>query len=351
MIRSSSIGPVCGLLLVAAACIYSSSLGIQPKPESPGESMTQAAQSFIKTLGEKEKSVALYKFDAQERTGWHFIPKDSRKGLQVKVMNKQQRAEATKLLRSCLSQAGFKKATTIMELEGLLHAVEKGRGNIRDTERYYYTIFGEPSENGKWGLSIEGHHLSLNFVVENNKLISVSPSFFAANPAVVKTDIYDKIKKGTRVLADEELLGFKLVNSLDDQQKKAAIFAEKAPKEIRAAGEAQPPTEAAIGIEAKKLTSRQLEILKRLVSAYSTNFPASIEKEKLDAIEKNGWEQVKFAWGGSLKPGVGHYYRIQGKSFLIEFVNTQPDALGNPANHIHCVWRNPNGDFAIELVK
>ncbi|MEO1972064.1 MAG: DUF3500 domain-containing protein, partial [Pirellulaceae bacterium] len=51
------------------------------------------------------------------------------------------------------------------------------------------------------------------------------------------------------------------------------------------------------------------------------------------------------------KPGIGHYYRIQGPTFLIEFVNTQPDAAGNPANHIHCVWRDMKGDFAIPVGK
>jgi hypothetical protein len=30
---------------------------------------------------------------------------------------------------------------------------------------------------------------------------------------------------------------------------------------------------------------------------------------------------------------------------VIEFCNVQPDAEGNPANHIHCVWRDRTGDF------
>ena len=29
--------------------------------------------------------------------------------------------------------------------------------------------------------------------------------------------------------------------------------------------------------------------------------------------------------------------RVEGTTFSIEFVNVQPDAEGNPANHIHCV--------------
>lgn len=320
-------------------------------PLPPGRSMTQAAKDFVGTLNEDQKKTTVYAYDAKERTGWHFIPKDKRKGLQIKHMNEKQRAAAEILLKTCLSKAGYKKAKTIMQLEGLLLAVEKGRGAIRDTERYYYTIFGEPGEDSKWGLSIEGHHLSLNFVVDNNKLVSVSPSFFAANPAIVKTDIYDKIAKGTRVLAAEERLGFKLVNALDESQQGKAIFAEKAPKEIRAAGEAQPPQEEAIGIAGSELKAEQMAILKKLVGAYAGNFPKPVGKKKLAAIEKQGWDKVKFAWGGAKKPGVGHYYRIQGATFLIEFVNTQPDTQGNPANHIHCVWRDPNGDFAIEIEK
>jgi hypothetical protein len=44
---------------------------------------------------------------------------------------------------------------------------------------------------------------------------------------------------------------------------------------------------------------------------------------------------------------VGHYYRVQGEAFLVEFVNTQPDAAGNPANHIHAVFRSMSSDFAL----
>jgi hypothetical protein len=56
---------------------------------------------------------------------------------------------------------------------------------------------------------------------------------------------------------------------------------------------------------------------------------------------------VRFAWAGSDKPGNNVYYRIQGEAFLIEFGNTQPDGAGNPANHIHTVWRDLRGDFAL----
>jgi hypothetical protein len=48
---------------------------------------------------------------------------------------------------------------------------------------------------------------------------------------------------------------------------------------------------------------------------------------------------------GGLEPGDGHYYRIQGSTFLIEYDNTQ-----NNANHVHCVWRDFKGDWGMDLL-
>lgn len=69
------------------------------------------------------------------------------------------------------------------------------------------------------------------------------------------------------------------------------------------------------------------------------------------AIEKAGFEKIQFAWAGATEPGIGHYYRVEGPTFQIEFCNTQADSAGNPANHIHTVWRDTAGDFAIPVKK
>ena len=54
-----------------------------------------------------------------------------------------------------------------MAMEGVLRELEKENPGrfARDPELYYFTVFGEPSNESRWGLSIEGHHMSLNFVV------------------------------------------------------------------------------------------------------------------------------------------------------------------------------------------
>ena len=73
--------------------------------------------------------------------------------------------------------------------------------------------------------------------------------------------------------------------------------------------------------------------------------------ERLAKIEKDGWSEIKFAWQGADKPGIGHDYRVQGRSFLIEFNNTQPDSAGNIANHIHSIWHDLAGNFAMPAGK
>jgi hypothetical protein len=318
-----------------------------------GEHMAKAANAFLASLSNEQKDKAALGMDSPKRVDWHFIPKAERKGLQIREMNEEQRKLAHRLLEASLSETGYKKATTIMEMENLLKALEKGKTGtpLRDSERYYFTVFGKPGNDGQWGLSIEGHHLSLNFVVEDGRVSSFAPMALCANPAIVMADVIPSIKKGQRLLAFEEQIAFDLLHALSADQKKKAIIAEKTLPEVRAAGEPQPPQTAPEGIAAKELTEPQRVQLERLVAVYLANVPEDVAQQRLKTINAQGWDKVYFAWAGAEKPGIGHYYRVQGPTFLIEFVNTQPDAAGNPANHIHSVWRNMEGDFGVPVAK
>jgi hypothetical protein len=58
-------------------------------------------------------------------------------------------------------------------------------------------------------------------------------------------------------------------------------------------------------------------------------------------------EMFRAGGPGAREPGIGHYYRVEGPTFVIELCNTQPDSGGNPANHVHTVYRSLKGDFAV----
>ncbi len=323
-------------------------LGMQETSPPAGEALVTAAVAFQGTLTPEQSKVAVLAYDDERRVDWHFIPKAERKGLMVRNMTGQQKKAAGKVLKAGLSVMGHRKIRQIMALEGVLHDLEKENPGkfARDTLRYYYTLFGEPGEKGTWGLSIEGHHLSLNFVIKDSKVISSTPQVLCANPTIVKAEV-GAVKAGTRVLKNEEVFAFELVNMLDAEQSKVAIVDEKAPREVRSAGAAQVPPGDAIGIAWGDLTMDQRKLLRKIVRVYAATMAPVIMEERMSDIAEAKWAKVHFAWAGATKPGIGHYYRIQGPTFEIEFVNTQPDAAGNPASHIHCMWRDVRGDFAI----
>jgi len=313
-----------------------------------GSQMVQAAAAWLDTLAPEQKARVLKPYDDAGRTGWHFIPKFERKGLPLREMVPAQQERAFDLLRAALSQAGYDKSRVIMRLDEMLRLQEGAKAkNIRDSERYFFTLFGTPAATGTWALSVEGHHLSLNFVVRDGRVVDSTPQFFGANPAEVRRPFADLPAPGFRVLADEEQLAFDLVRSLDPGQRGVAVVAAEAPADIRAAGAAQAPREAPRGIRRDALSAEQRALLERIVRAYCAAMPEEVAAERLEllAAADGGWDALHFAWAGATEPGIGHFYCIEGPTFVIEFCNVQPDAEGNIANHIHCVWRDRTGDF------
>ncbi len=308
--------------------------------------MVGAAKTLMAAVSKDGLAKLHQPMTTEKRVEWHFIPMDTRNGLPLMDMEPAHRSLAMKLLESVLSQAGYDKAKVVMSLENVLRILEgPGSHQKRNPEKYYFEIFGEVGADSKWGLSVEGHHLSVNFTMLGNKIIDSTPQFFASNPAELKKDYGAEFPKGMRILRDEEELGFDLVNSLNAQQKKLAMLGEPTPKEIRAAGTAQPPAAENVGITADKLASEQRDMLRKLMKSYTAKMRDEVAAERWKLIEQAGFDRIAFSWSGSEKAGEPHYYRVQGPTFLIEFINVQPDSAGNPANHIHCVWRDMLGDF------
>jgi hypothetical protein len=301
--------------------------------------MTDAARAYLASLTPEERARGTFPYTADERLNWHFVPIE-RKGVALREMTTAQKHLAEALFSAGLSQRGVIKAHTIMSLEQVLKDVEKGTGPERDPEKYYVSIFGEPSEQGTWGYRYEGHHISMNFTVTNGRIAS-SPNFFGANPAEVK----EGPRTGLRALKREEDLGRALVKSFTDAQRTVAIVDKTAPKDIitfdsrKAALTGQPN-----GLPFSKMTAAQKEILTDLVGEYASNFPEQIAAYRMDQFKKSQTNSY-FAWAGGVEKGEPYYYRVQTPAFLIELDDTQ-----NNANHIHSVWRDFEDDFGADLL-
>jgi len=327
-----------------AATVMGLAFASGPSPTA----MSAAATSFIASLTPEQRQRATFAFDGTERTRWHYIPTETfpRNGLTIKEMSAPQRKLAHDLLKTGLSQRGYLTATQIMDLERVLHAIESAQprpgASVRDPERYFFSIFGTPSNTESWAWRVEGHHVSLHFTVAGGRMVAGTPTFFGTNPAEVR----EGPSKGTRVLAREEDAGRALLESLDASQRDKAIIDATAPGDIVTMNRLKVDPLSPEGIRATGLTAAQRALLVSLVDVYVSRMADDVAAEARARIEKAGWDRVAFAWAGSAERGMKHYYRVQGPTFLIEYDNTQ-----NDGNHVHSVWRDFNGDFGEDLLR
>jgi hypothetical protein len=307
--------------------------------QAPAAGLVDNAQAFLASLTPEQRAEAQFPFNDDARLDWHYVPRE-RPGLSLKKMAPEQRDKALVLVQSALSPKGYEITETVRKLDAVLR--EMGGGPSRDPELYDVAVFGEPSLEKPWGLRYEGHHISLNWTFADGKAIASTPQFLGANPA----EVGDGTMKGTRALGAEEDLGRSLVTSLTEEQRAKGILDATAPPEILTGAMREAAIQEDRGIAYGELNADQQGLLLTLLREYASVQPDALAHERIEKIRAAGLDKLKFAWMGGLEKGQGHYYRIQGPTFLIEYDNTQ-----NNANHVHTVWRDFNGDFGRDILK
>ena len=306
--------------------------------------MAGAAADWLASLDAAGRAKACFPFPATgERTTWYYTPTE-RGGLPLAEMGPVSQRLAHRLVASGLSEGGYNTAATVMGLENVLDAREGWRRGYdgrtvphrgRDPQLYFVSVFGDPGA-GSWGWRVGGHHVALNYTLAEDGGVSASPLFLGANPATSRL-----VGPGVlRPLAAEEDLGRGLLDALAPEQRATALLSPEAPDDIlqrnRRRVQIGPPE----GLAAAGMLPQQRELLAGLLRQYFGRLPGPLAELQTERVMGERLEAVHFGWAGSPEPGRPHYYRIQGPRLLIEYDNVQ-----NGANHVHSVWRDPEGDF------
>lgn len=327
------------LLLSGAALTLVLSLGRAQGGSDVAADMAAKARAYLTALSPVERRQSNLTFDDSNRYDWHYIPR-RRQGLPLEAMTDSQSALADALMDTALSDEGQAKARGIRQLDQVLF--EQSGQAMRDPERYYVTVFGEPGPQAPWGWRVEGHHLSLNLTIENGEVISTSPTFMGANPAIVRNGP----RAGLQILDLEQTLARQLLHSFNVAQRATVVYAARPPRDIETGASRRVDPSNPRGLAISGMTSDQSALVMRLVDVYAYRLRAELARRELDRIRDAGVGAIHFAWAGSAEPGQPHYYRIQGPTFLIEYDNRQ-----NGANHIHSVWRDlTGGDFGEDVL-
>lgn len=329
--------------------------------------MADAANRLLESLDRMQIMGTVFPMEAEERTNWHYFPETGfateygyvRNGITFKDMDPKQKHLAYGLLSTGLGRAGFVKTMNVMALEDIVRVIEDDQTGYRDTERFHFTFFGKPSMQGDWGWRVEGHHVSLHYVIRNGELVAASPTFLGANPHEVPQGPH----KGMRALDREEDMARALVKALDADARKRAIFDKQAPYDIvtmadkRAKLDGDPQ-----GLPASSMTDEQYSDLLDLIAEYANTMPPEIAARRMKAARETPRNELFFGWAGDIERPqarpieigskttenrhlAGNYYRIQSPTILIEYANTQ-----NQSNHSHAVWREFDGDFGYDVL-
>lgn len=324
------------LVLIAAGAV-----AVVAAASESGNRMIERASRFLAGLDVEHAGQMSFEFADEERQNWHFIPR-TRQGLPYGELSPAQRRLADRLLASGLSGEGMSKALGIMYLDEILRVREGPNGRfVRDSDGYFFSVFGEPSDQGSWGWRLEGHHLALNFTVQDGEVVSTSPAFMGTNPAIVD----DGPMAGMEVLAAEQTLARELLALFNDGDLATVVISDSTFRDIVSgttmpAERLEPP-----GLAMGQMDDAQADALMALLRTYIDRMHPELARAQIEKIAAAGLDEITFAWAGSAEPGAAHYYRIQGPTFLVEYDNTQ-----NDANHIHSVWRDFDGDFGADVL-
>ena len=299
--------------------------------------MRRYAGELLGRLDDDRAAQARRDFDDDRARRWIEYRPEPRPGVSLADLDPAGRKAAHQLLACALSTHAFAQAAGIMALEEVLDRAEGGRRG-RHSDDYRVVVFGEPAHDDRWGWRFEGHHLSVSVTVAG-ELVSAAPVFLGANPATVSY----AGRPVTRPLAPEEDLARALLDALSAQQRAQAVIADTAPDDIISYTRPQAPERTEpLGVPAAQLGATARALLDHLLAVYLDRLRPELAAAETARLREG---ELHFAWAGPVRPGHGHYYRIQGPDLLVEYDNTQ-----NGANHAHTVLRRPRSDFGDDVL-
>ena len=335
--------------VIAAGVLVLSSLPLQATSVSPPIArIVAAADAFLATLDDTQRKKVVYAFnDADQRARWSNLPVAMvpRGGISLKDLTAPQKAAALKLLASTLSPAGYEKVQQIMEGDEI-NQQQSGRRNssapMFGRDLFYLSMLGKPSEKAPWMLQFGGHHLALNITLVGERGV-LTPTLTGAQPA-----IYRLADKTIRPLKGESDKALALLKSLDAKQRSQAILGYRVANLVLGPGEDGKTIEPE-GLKATDMTASQRTMLLDLISEWTGILEADAAAARMSEM-KSDINDMWFAWSGPTEVEAGSnvtaYYRIQGPHLVIEYA---PQG-GDPAMHIHTMYRDPTNDYGAKLI-
>ena len=293
------------------------------------DSMREAMVTFLDTLPEKQRSIAVAPINAPDRGRWTYLA-GPRTGLRLGDLDEDSRSAFDRFLDAALSPLGRRRVGEVLRVE----PVEDRGGGVRTGPgEYWIRVHGDPSGEGNaWAWRLEGHHLVLNTAVVDGRVVSVTPFFIGASPA--------RHGRFGEPLATEDRAAAALAASLDPIQRASADGIGPAPGDIRSGTGPEARTSISGGLRGDRLTETQRSDLDELVFGILDFWPRESTGRLRGRWRAQDPTRLEFGWAGAQTRNGPHYWRVTSPVLLVEFSNTSPSF-----DHAHLVLRTLDDEF------
>ena len=170
--------------------------------------IADAVGAFLQALTPDQREQAMFPMDATEWRTWINVHMNHfRHGVMLEDLAQPVRDLALAIVRSTMSARGYHHARSIMRINELI-ADLSGDHDAFGEWPYFVSIFGSPESGEPWGWQIDGHHLCVNTVVIDGRIV-MTPTFMGAEPRRIGLGPL----AGLSLFDPEEELGLDLIRS------------------------------------------------------------------------------------------------------------------------------------------
>ncbi len=323
--------------------------------------IAEAAFELLSALSPAQRDRVGFPLDATEWRTWINVHMNHfRHGVMLEDLAPPVRQLALGVVRATLSARGYHQARTIMRVNQLLAEISGDAAAFGEWP-YFLSIFGTPGGDEPWGWQLDGHHLCLNALVLDGRLV-LTPSFMGAEPR----DINSGNLAGTFLFGPEEAAGLSLIRALDSSQRERAILHSSIHEHdispllqnlfdgrMLAGAFHDNAVMPYQGITGSDLTDAQRRMLAEVAASFvgwAGDGHAAVKMAEVLSHLDETW----FSWYGGYDEVEPFYYRVHSPVVLIEFDHHPGVVLDNETptrHHVHTVVRSPNGgDYGADLL-
>jgi hypothetical protein len=301
--------------------------------------LATAMKNFRYSLSKELLADASYPLGHKESYSWSNLPPargEDRGGIDFSRLSVDQLARFNQVLNAFLSDEGYTKVSLITSRAET--DISKVKHSFWNSRPYFIALFGNPETDGSWGFQLDGHHLSLNFLVHGDE-VTIVPAHLGTSPTTIN---------GTEVLEDERHDALALLNSLNTNQKEKAIQTGRRGLKVGPGRTTDPYLNhdysdfVGVGLKASDMNDDQRGNLRKLIKAYVYNLETEFADIWMKDIDAD-LDDTYFVWIGGTTENDSIYYRVFNPAVWIEFNDE-----GSGTNHIHTIIRSPDGkDYGI----